>query len=40
VFVNGTLRRIVGHKREEIIDVRRILRNEELHNMYCSLILK
>jgi hypothetical protein len=38
--VNRRLRRIFGHKTEERIDRRKILGNEELHNMYISLMLK
>jgi hypothetical protein len=36
VFDNGMLRRIFGPKRDEVIEGRRKLHNEELHNLYCS----
>jgi hypothetical protein len=36
VFENRVLRRIFGPKRDEVIGGWRKLRNEELHNLYCS----
>jgi hypothetical protein len=36
VFENRVLRRIVGPKRDKVIGGWRKLRNEELHNLYCS----
>jgi hypothetical protein len=36
VFENRALRRIFGPKRDEIIVGRRILYNEERHNLYSS----
>jgi hypothetical protein len=36
VFENRMLRRIFGPKGDEVIGGWRKLRNEELHNLYCS----
>jgi len=36
VFENRVLRRIFGPKREDVAGSWRILRNEELHNLYTS----
>jgi len=36
VSKNRVLRRIIGHKREEMVGGWRRLHNEELHNMYTS----
>jgi hypothetical protein len=36
VFENRVLRRIFGHKRDELIEEWRKLHNEELHNLYSS----
>jgi hypothetical protein len=36
VFENQALRRISGHKREEVVGERRKLHNEELHSLYLS----
>jgi len=36
VFENRVLRRIFGHKREEVVGGWRRLHNEELHNLYAS----
>jgi hypothetical protein len=36
VFVNMVLRRISGLKRDEVMEGRRKLYNEELHNLYSS----
>jgi hypothetical protein len=36
VFENRVLRTIFGLKRDEMIGGWRKLRNEELHNLYCS----
>jgi hypothetical protein len=35
-FLNSVLRRIFGHKKDEILGVRRKLHIEELHNLYTS----
>jgi hypothetical protein len=39
VFENRVLRRIFGPERNEIIGSCRKLHNEELHNLYTSLII-
>jgi hypothetical protein len=39
VFENRVLRKIFGPKRDEVIGGWRKLRNEELHNLYCSPII-
>jgi hypothetical protein len=39
VFENRVPRRIFGPKRDEVTGGRRILNNEELHDMYSSLII-
>jgi hypothetical protein len=36
VFENSVLRRIFGPKRDEVTGEWRKLRNEELHDVYCS----
>jgi len=36
VFENRVLRGIFGPKRDEVIDERRKLHNEELNDLYCS----
>jgi hypothetical protein len=36
VFENRVLRRIFGHKRDEVTGDWRKLHNEELHNLYSS----
>jgi hypothetical protein len=36
VFENRVLRRIFGHRREEVAGGWRTLHNEELHNLYAS----
>jgi hypothetical protein len=36
VFENRVLRRIFGPKRDQAIDSRKKLHNEELHNLYSS----
>jgi hypothetical protein len=36
VFENRVLRRIFGHKREEVAGGWRRLHNEEFHNLYAS----
>jgi hypothetical protein len=36
VFENRVLRRIFGHKRDEVTEEWRKLHNEELHNLYSS----
>ena len=36
VFENRALRRIFGHKREEVTGEWRKLHNEELNDLYCS----
>jgi hypothetical protein len=36
VFENRVLRRIFGPKRDEVTGEWRKLRNEELHDLYCS----
>jgi hypothetical protein len=36
VFENRVLRRIFGPKRDEVTGGWRKVRNEELHNLYCS----
>jgi len=36
VFENRVLRRIFGHKRDEVTGVWRKLHNEELNDLYCS----
>jgi hypothetical protein len=36
MFENRVLRRIFGHKREEVAGGWRRLHNEELHNLYAS----
>jgi hypothetical protein len=36
VFENRVLRRIFGHKRDEVTGEWRKLHNEELHNLYLS----
>jgi hypothetical protein len=36
VIENRLLRRIFGHKREEVAEDWRRLHNEELHNLYAS----
>jgi len=36
VFENGVLRRIFGHKRDEMKREWRKLHNEELHDLYSS----
>jgi hypothetical protein len=36
VCENGELRRIIGPKREEVVEGWRRLHNEELHNLYAS----
>jgi hypothetical protein len=36
VFENRVLRRIFGHKREEVAGGWRRLHSEELHNLYAS----
>jgi hypothetical protein len=36
VFENRMLRRIFGPKRDEVTEGWRKLRDEELHNLYCS----
>jgi hypothetical protein len=36
VFENKVLRRIFGHKREEVVGGWRRLHNEEVHNLYDS----
>jgi hypothetical protein len=36
VFENRVLRRIFGPKEDEVIGGLRKLRNEKLHNLYCS----
>jgi hypothetical protein len=38
VFENRVLRRIFGPKRDEVTGDWRKLRNEELHNLYSSLM--
>jgi hypothetical protein len=38
VFENRVLRGIFGPKRDEVIGGWRKLHNEELHNLYCSII--
>jgi hypothetical protein len=35
-FENRVLRKIIGPKRDEVIESWRKLHNEELHNLYCS----
>jgi hypothetical protein len=35
-FQNSVLRKVFGHKREEVIGHRRRLHNEELHSLYSS----
>jgi hypothetical protein len=37
VSENRVLRRLFGHKREEVAGGWRTLHNEELHNLYASL---
>ena len=37
VFQNRVLRRILGHKRDEVRGEWRTLHNEELNDLYCSL---
>jgi hypothetical protein len=37
VFENRVLRRIFGHKRDEVTGEWRKLHNEELNDLYCSL---
>ena len=37
VFENRVLRRIFGHKRDEVTVEWRKLHNEELNDLYCSL---
>ena len=36
VFENRVLRRIFGHKRDEVTEEWRKLHNEELYDLYCS----
>jgi hypothetical protein len=36
VFENRVLRRMFGHKRDEVIRELRKLHNEELNDLYCS----
>jgi hypothetical protein len=36
MFVDRVLRRIFGHRREEVVRGWRRLHNEELHNVYAS----
>jgi hypothetical protein len=36
MFENRVLRRIFGHKREEVMEGWRRLHNEKLHNLYAS----
>jgi hypothetical protein len=40
VFENRMLRRIFGPKRDKVTGAWRKLRNEELHNLYCSRNIK
>jgi hypothetical protein len=40
VFENRVLRRVSGPKRDEVIGGLRKLHNEELHNLYCSSIIR
>jgi hypothetical protein len=40
VFENRVLKRIFGPKRDEVMGGWRKLRNEELHNLYSSPVIK
>jgi len=36
VFENTALRRIFGHRKDEVTEEWRRMRNEELNDLYCS----